>query len=104
MLSSVRCETVCRKGNDGVVNGVVIPAMLDPDKRVARPRDCLVGHAPDDAKPRTEVESVELTGGPRLAILAEVLELLRLQVEHGRLVVLLGRGEVQRVAKRRRSP
>jgi hypothetical protein len=27
MLSSVRCETVCRKGNTGVVNGVVMPAI-----------------------------------------------------------------------------
>src|SRR5215203_3490604 len=27
MLSSVRCETVCRNGKTGVVNGVVIPAI-----------------------------------------------------------------------------
>ena len=26
-LSSVRCDTVCRNGNTGVVNGVVIPAI-----------------------------------------------------------------------------
>ena len=27
MLSSVRCDTVCRNGKTGVVNGVVIPAI-----------------------------------------------------------------------------
>ena len=27
MLSSVRCDTVCRNGKFGVVNGVVIPAI-----------------------------------------------------------------------------
>ena len=27
MLSSVRCDTVCRNGNTGVVNGVVMPAI-----------------------------------------------------------------------------
>ena len=27
MLSSARCDTVCRNGNVGVVNGVVMPAI-----------------------------------------------------------------------------
>ena len=27
MVSSVRCDTVCRNGNVGVVNGVVMPAI-----------------------------------------------------------------------------
>ncbi len=102
MLSSVRCETVCRNGKTGVVNGVVIPAMLDPDQRVAGPDHGLVGDASDDAEPRAEIELVELPRRARLAVLPEILELPGLQIEDGRLVVLLGRGEVQRVAQRRR--
>ena len=78
------------------------PGHLDPHEPVARADDGLVGKAADDAETRPEVVSVQLARGARLAVPAEVLELLGLEVEDGRLVVLLGRGEVQRVAQRRR--
>ena len=98
MLSSVRCETVCRNGNTGVVNGVVMPAISIHTSRVADADHGLVGDAPDDAEARTEVVLVQLPGRARLAVLTEVLELLRLQVEDGGLVVHFGRRKVQRVA------
>ena len=40
--------------------------------------DGLVGDASDDAEARTEVELVQLAGRARLAVLPEILELLRL--------------------------
>src|SRR6185369_8583757 len=51
-----------------------------------------------DAKPRTEVQLVKPAGRPRLTVAAEKLELLCLQIEDGRLVVLFRGWEVQRVA------
>ena len=76
---------------------------LDPHHAVAGARHGLVGDAADDAEARAEVELVELPRGARLAVAAQVLELLRLQVEDGHLVVLFGGREVQRVAHAARS-
>ena len=60
MLSSVRCDTVCRNGKTGVVNGVVMPAISIHTSAVAGPHDGLVGDAADDAEARAEVELVQL--------------------------------------------
>ena len=90
MLSSVRCDTVCRNGNTGVVKGVVMPSHLDPDHRVPGPHDGLVRHASDDAEARTEVVLVQPPGGAGLVVAAEIFELLRLQVEDRDLIVLFG--------------
>jgi hypothetical protein len=70
---------------------------LNPDQPVADARDGLVGDTSNHSQPRAEVQLVQLAGGPRLAIAAEKLELLRLQIEDGCLVVLLRGREVQRV-------
>ena len=71
---------------------------LDPDQPVADARHGLVGDASDDPQPRAEIQLVELPGGAWLAVATEELELLRLEIEDGRLVVLFGGREVQRVA------
>ena len=72
---------------------------LDPDQPVSGANDGLVGNPGDDAEPRPEVELVQQACGTRMAVRPEILELLRLQVEDGGLVVHLGRREVQRVAQ-----
>ena len=77
MLSSVRCDTVCRNGNDRRRERRRDAGHLDPDQAVAGARHRLVGDAADDAEPRAEVELVQLPRGARLAVAPEVLELLR---------------------------
>jgi hypothetical protein len=52
---------------------------FDHYPRVARPQHRLVGHPADDAEARAEIEFMELPGGARLAVAAEVLELPRVQ-------------------------
>ena len=97
MLSSVRCDTVCRNGKVGVVNGVVMPAISIQTMPVARADDGLVGQAVDGAEARAEVVLLERPHRLRPGI----LELPRLQVEDRRLAVDLGRREIQRVAQAR---
>src|SRR6185436_18148159 len=70
---------------------------LDPDLSVPRTDDGLVGQAIDGADTRAEVVLLERPYG----LLTRILELLRLQVEHGSLAIDLCRWEIQRVAQSR---
>ena len=100
MLSSVRCDTVCRNGKTGVVNGVVMPGHLDPDEAVAGARrPC--GRSARPTMPRR---------GPKLSLCSwraargwpsrpRYSSCSASQIEDRRLVVLLGRRKVQRVAQ-----
>ena len=90
MLSSVRCDTVCRNGNTGVVNGVVIPAISI--QTIPYPVRTTVLSVMRPTMPRR---------GPKLCLWScraargwpsrpEILELLGLKVEDRDLVVLFG--------------
>ena len=85
-------EGRCREGRGD-------PGLFDPHQAVPATHDRVRRGTPRDAQARPEVQSVELAGGPRLAVAAEVHEAPRIEVEDGRLVLLLGRGEVERVAQ-----
>ena len=73
------------------------PGLLDPDERVTGTQHRGVVEPADHPEPRTEIQLVEPARGPRTPVASEKLELARVHVEDGRLVVLLDRRKVQRV-------
>ena len=95
IVSSVRCETVCRNGKRRRRERRRDAGHLDPDQAVSGADDGLVRQAIDGAEARPEV--VLLERPDRIA--SRVLELLRLQVEDGGLAVDLRRRKIQRVAQ-----
>jgi hypothetical protein len=76
-------------------------SLLDPDHAIAGAHDRSIGDACREAQARSEVRLVEPPRRPRVAVLAEIIELLRRQVEDSALITLFSRGEVQRVANAR---
>src|SRR5947208_3254156 len=72
--------------------------LLDEHEREAGAHYCLVVEASNKPKARPEVQLVQLARRSRIAALSEIVELLGLEIEDGRLVVFLGRREIQRVA------
>ena len=61
---------------------------LDPHHGISRSDNGFAGDEPHDAKPRAEIVFVKAPGGAWLAVATHVLELLRLEVEDGDLIVL----------------
>src|SRR5262249_13716980 len=59
---------------------------------------CLVPQPISDSEARAKVSFMQLASGPRKTILAEIIELLRLKIEYGSLIIDLRGGKVQGVA------
>ena len=63
MLSSVRCETVCRNRKTGVVNGVVMPATISIQARPYPARTAVLSPSFCTARARAEVILVQVARG-----------------------------------------